>query len=44
MVRRLYTIQCHIEHNVIRDAGSTEDDWRFMLPAISKILSTFRLS
>jgi hypothetical protein len=41
---RLYTIQGHIEHNVFRDSGSTEDDWRFMLPAISKIFSTFRLS
>jgi hypothetical protein len=41
---QLYTIQGHIEHNVFRDTGSTEDDWRFMLPTISKILSTFRLS
>jgi hypothetical protein len=41
---RLYTIHCRVEHNVIRDRGSTEDDWRFMLPAISKILNTFRLS
>jgi hypothetical protein len=42
--RQLYTIECHVEHNVITDAGSTEDDWRSMLPTISRILSTFRLS
>jgi len=41
---RIYLIHCRVEHNVIRDGGSTEDDWRFMLPAISKILTTFRLS
>jgi hypothetical protein len=43
-VGRVFLIMCHVEHNTIRDDGSTEDDWRKLAPTVATILGTFRLA